>query len=209
MTNPLAARWAEAWHDRRFRLQAIGTAILLVPLFVGLTRFLNTVERRRGVVMDDPVLAWIAAVDLTWPIFTIIYAGVVGGILLMLRNPRRLLMAFQSYGVLALFRMAAMYCTPLDPPPGMIVLKDPFVELFGPGEPFTRDLFFSGHTSTLFLLFLLADGRTLKGMYLLGTIAVAAGVVVQHVHYTVDVLAAPFVAYGSYRLVRSLVGGSA
>ncbi len=98
-------------------------------------------------------------------------------------------------------RIAAMWATPLEAPPGMIPLEDPVVRLFGPGRLLTKDLFFSGHTSTLFLLALTVPGRGWKALFVAATAAVAVGVLVQHVHYAIDVLAAPFFAYASVRLV--------
>jgi membrane-associated phospholipid phosphatase len=97
--------------------------------------------------------------------------------------------------------MAAMYLAPLEPPPGIIELRDPFVEFFGGGRTLTRDLFFSGHTSTLFLLFLLIPGKALRAAFASATLLVGLCVVLQHVHYTVDVIAAPFFAYGAFSIV--------
>jgi membrane-associated phospholipid phosphatase len=87
----------------------------------------------------------------------------------------------------------------------MISLKDPFVELFGTGNTLDRDLFFSGHTSTMFMLFLLAYKPLFKKLFLIGVILVGASVILQHAHYTIDVLVAPFVAYASYRIAGFLV----
>ena len=104
---------------------------------------------------------------------------------------------------MALVRSAVMWATPLDPPPGMIVLEDPFVQqVGGASHPLTRDLFFSGHTSTLFLLLLVVPGRAAKALFLACTLGVAFLVLVQHVHYAVDVLAAPPFAYAAWRLSR-------
>jgi membrane-associated phospholipid phosphatase len=141
------------------------------------------------------------AVNLTWLTFLIIYAGIIAGLAILVQNPRRLLLVFQGYALMALFRMAAMYLTPLDPPPGIIELRDPFVEFFGGGRTLTRDLFFSGHTSTMFLLFLAIPGRWMRIGYACATFLVGLCVVLQHVHYTVDVVAAPFFAYGAYAIV--------
>jgi membrane-associated phospholipid phosphatase len=98
-----------------------------------------------------------------------------------------------------------MYSIPLDPPPEMISLKDPFVELFGTGNTLDRDLFFSGHTSTMFMLFLLAYKPIYKKLFLTGIILVGASVILQHAHYTIDVLVAPFVAYASFRIAGQIV----
>lgn len=178
--------------------------IALAVVLVCLTRFLDAVERRAGTVITDPVLSWFTPVDVTWLTFLVIYAGLVGAIILLLRHPEHLLTALQTYGMVAIVRMAAMYLVPLDPPPGMIELKDPFVEFFGSGRTLTRDLFFSGHTSTLFMLALVIPYRRAKMAYLGCTLVVAVCVILQHVHYSIDIFAALFFSYGSYRIVQQV-----
>jgi membrane-associated phospholipid phosphatase len=115
-------------------------------------------------------------------------------------HPDFLLIAMQSYALTATFRMLAMYSIPLDPPETIIPLIDPFVEFFGGGTTLEKDLFFSGHTSTMFLLFLTARQRVIRKIFLILTILVGLCVLLQHVHYTVDVIIAPFVAFTSYRI---------
>jgi hypothetical protein len=193
-----------AWRDPALRTELAVTGALLIPILFALTHFLDAVERRPGVTLPDPVLALFPAVNLTWLTFLIIYAGIIGGLVVLVQNPRRLILVLQGYAVMALFRMAAMYLTPLEPPPGIIELRDPFVEFFGGGKTLTRDLFFSGHTSTTFLLFLMIPGRRLRVTYACATLLVGLCVVVQHVHYTVDVVAAPFFAYGAYSMVLGI-----
>ncbi len=174
-------------------------ATFLAVMLAVLTRFLSSVERRPGVTLPDPILALFPASDVTWVTFTIIYAGLIAGLLVLARQPERLVIAVQSYGIMVLFRITAMYLLPLDPPPGMIALRDPFVQLFGTGQVLTKDLFFSGHTATMFLLFL-ADRNTISRMgFLAGTLVLPVFLLWQHVHYSVDILAAPAFAYAAYR----------
>jgi hypothetical protein len=90
----------------------------------------------------------------------------------------------------------------------MLALEDPLVQLFGTGEVLTRDLFFSGHTSTSFLLVLLAPGRATRAFFLACSVAVAGCVLWQHVHYTVDVLAAPPFAFAAYALASRARAGA-
>jgi hypothetical protein len=165
-----------------------------------LARFLDRTEGRPGVVLPDPVLSLLPPRDLTWLIFGLIYLGIFFGVARLGAEPRRLVVALQAYVVMVLFRIAAMGVTPLEAPPGMIPLPDPLVRLFGPGKLLTKDLFFSGHTSTLFLLFLAVPGRRSKALFLFCTAAVAVCVLWQHVHYTIDVLVAPLFSYASFRL---------
>jgi len=107
-----------AWSDPAFRTEFAATIAVLVPVLFALTHFLDWVERRHGVTLQDPVLALFPALNLTWITFLIIYAGIIVGLLVLAQNPRRLLLVFQAYVVMVLFRMAAMYLAPLEPPPG-------------------------------------------------------------------------------------------
>jgi len=204
MTESIREAWAGAWRDRGFRLQAALTAPALAAALMALARFVGWVERRPGATLPDPLLALLQPRDLTWLTFSLIYAGLLAGVALLLRRPRDLLAAVQAYAVMVAFRIAVMWVTPLDPPPGMLALRDPFVEQLGTGQLLTRDLFFSGHTATLFLLFLAVPGRVAKGLFLACTVLVGICVLWQHVHYSVDVLAAPFFAYAGWRVVARL-----
>ncbi|MGZ5428709.1 MAG: phosphatase PAP2-related protein [Thermoanaerobaculia bacterium] len=192
--------WTDAWRDPRFRLRFALTVPALVAVLALLARFLEFAEARPGAVLPDPVLSLLPPRDLTWLTFSLIYLGLFFGVARLGTEPRRLVVALHAYVGMVLFRIAAMGVTPLEPPPGMIPLDDPLVRLFGPGRLLTKDLFFSGHTSTLFLLFLAVPGRRSKALFLFLTAGVAACVLWQHVHYTIDVLVAPLFAYASFRL---------
>jgi hypothetical protein len=202
----IPASWRGHWDQRGGRTEIIATLLAVTATLALLTKFLERMEERAGVALPDPLLSLFPARDVTWLIFGCIYIGLIAAIALLAGRPRSLLVALQVYTVMVLFRICAMYLLPLDPPAGMIPLRDPFVEFFGTGSVLTKDLFFSGHTATLFLLALTLPGRTSRRVYVALTAMVAAGVILQHVHYTVDVFVAPFVAYGSYRLVRGLHG---
>jgi len=197
----MTSRWKEALHSPSFRLQLLLTVPILGVVLFSYAHFLDWVELRPGVVLHDPLLASFQARKVTWIVFSLIYGGLVLGLGTLSARPAALLVALQSYALVAAARMAMMYVVPLDPPLGMIRLKDPFVEIFGPSVVLTKDLFFSGHVATLFLLFLTARHRVLRGAFLLATVAVGAGLIWQHVHYTIDVLTAPFITFACYRFI--------
>ncbi len=202
----IARAWTDAWAEPRFRREVVLTAVAFTGVLNAMARFLNWVERRPGVVLPDPVLAAISPRDVTWVTFALVYAGILTTVTVLLPSPRRLLLGLQSYAVMVLLRMVVMSVTPLEAPPGMIPLQDPLVQVVGTGQTLTRDLFFSGHTSTLFLLTLMAPGRRLRALFLACTIAVGGCVLWQHVHYTVDVLVAPFFAFAARALAVRLHG---
>lgn len=199
MGSAAGKAWVEAWRQRRFRLQAALAFPALALALAALSRFVGWVERRPGATLSDPVLALVRPRDVTWLTFAVIYAGLAAGLVLLLGRPRRLVAAAQAYVLMVALRVLAMWAVPLDPPPGLIPLRDPLVELFSTGRTLTRDLFFSGHTATLFLLALAAPGRPSRAFFLGCTAAVAGCLLLQHVHYAVDVLAAPLAALASWR----------
>ena len=198
----------DAWHDRAWRAELAVTLIVFIPVLYFLTHFLDAIERRQGALLEDPVLTLFPAVDLTWLTFLVIYAGIIVALVVLVRHPRRLLLVFQGYALMALLRMVSMYLAPFDAHPGIIVLRDPFVEFFGGGKSLTRDLFFSGHTSTMFLVFLAVRGRELKAFFAICTLVVGVCVLWQHVHYTIDVVAAPAFAYAAWTIARKITPAS-
>lgn len=191
--------WRAAWQNNIFRIYFIITLVVFFIIIFVYGSFLDYIEARPGIILTDPVLYLFSPLDVTWYTFSIIYLSVVVALVHLSWQPHQLLITFQAYSFIALARMASMYLTPLDPPPLLIPLEDPFVQSLSTGV-LTRDLFFSGHTSTLFLLYLSSTGRNMKIFFLICTILVGLLVLWQHVHYSIDVLAAPFYAYSCYKV---------
>jgi hypothetical protein len=206
-TESIATSWRTAWREPSFRVRALITIPILFAALAALSQFLERVEQRPGVVLPDPLLSLFTPVDVTWLTFALIYVGLFAAVGSLLRHPHRLLFAFQAYVIMAVFRIIGMTLVPLDAPATLIPLKDPFVEFFGSGQVLTRDLFFSGHTSTLFLFFLVTPRGTLKTLFLVCTVVVAAAVLVQHVHYAIDVFVAPFFSYAAVKIAGRLNHG--
>jgi membrane-associated phospholipid phosphatase len=196
--------WIEAYKLKNLQIRLLVSVIFLGAALYLYSSFLSFVETREGFSFNDPVLGLFTPVDLTWLIFTAIYLSLLIGIAVLLRNPVRLILAIQVYTVIILVRMAAMYTVPFNPPVSMIPLNDPFVQFFGTGKLLTKDLFFSGHTATVFLLFLVVDKKPFRQIFLLLTVIVAVCVIFQHVHYFIDVFAAPFFTYGCYIIVKRI-----
>jgi len=196
--------WRSALRDRAFATEAIVSLVVLITGIVSFTKFLAFVEARPGVTFTDPLLRRFEPVDLSLLTFGLIYVALLVALAFLAREPRRLLIALQAYTVMLLFRTVAMYLLPLEPPTTMIALVDPIVGTAGAVDLPTKDLFFSGHTSTMFLLALSARARWQRLLFLVATVSVGFCVLAQHVHYTIDVFVAPFVAYASWRLVTRL-----
>ncbi len=196
--------WKSFLKNKKNLTEFIITAIIVTAVIIAFSHFLHFVEQREGVVLNDPLLNAFNPIDLTWLTFVLIYLSLIIFVVTTFNKPDKLLIAFQAYGLMLIFRTIAMYLTPFDAPEKILLLNDPFVQFFAKGDILTKDLFFSGHTGTLFLVFLLAENKTLKSIFLILTILVGTAVLLQHVHYSVDVFVAPFVAYGAYRIIKKI-----
>lgn len=196
--------WKDFFSSHRNRIEFILSILLLTVILFTLTNFLNYVESRNGFSFRDPILSLFEPTDLTWLIFTLIYGSLTAAIVHLISKPEKLLFTIQLYTLMVVVRIISMWLLPFNPPEKMILLNDPFVEFFGTGKTLTKDLFFSGHTATLFILFLTADDRLFKGIFLLSTIIVAISVLMQHVHYSIDVFAAIFFTYACYQILKFL-----
>lgn len=196
MTEQRHMTWSEVLADAKGRQTLFATLAGIAIALFSYTRFLRAVEARQGVSFIDPVHALVGPIDLTWPIFLVLYGGLILAIAVFASRPLDLLAAMRTYTILIVLRMACMWSLPLDPPPTMITLADPFVEMFTAGSAaLTRDLFFSGHTSILVMMALIVRTRRLRIVFGVLAAVMAVAVTLQHVHYTVDVLVAPMAAW--------------
>lgn len=203
--NTATAAWRDALQSPRFVFEGVLSVIILLVSLYSCREVIQYAHTRPGVPLDDPILKAIGPVSLRWPVFIVLWGSLCAGLLDLCRTPSRLLMGMQAAAVLAFLRAVALYLVPLEPLPTIIPLADPVAMLrTDAGLPITNDLFFSGHTATLFLLFLAVESSRLKGLLLAGTVFAGTGVLLMHVHYSADVFAAPFFACGSWMLVRYL-----
>ena len=197
--------WGVAWKRVAFRRSLLGALLLLGALASVLPDFFDFIAAKPGGLPPDPLIAHWGPVDLSVPIFSVLYATIVLAVVTVANSPHRLLRGLFAYAVLLVLRMISMSVFTLEPPLDAVPLLDPVTGPFYPGNaPFLKDLFFSGHTATLALLALLADRTWMRVLAWCATVAVGCMVVAQHVHWTVDVLAAPLAAWAAWTIAGAL-----
>lgn len=163
--------------------------------------FFSFIGARQGTIPFEPLLHLIPALDVSTVLFPVLYLSILAVVIRLSRDGDRLLRTAQAYVILLLLRMVTMTVITLEAPADLVPLTDPITQLFYPTDvPFNKDLFFSGHTATLFLLFLAVPPGVLRTAVLAVTILIGILVLVQHVHWTIDVLAAPFAAWAAWYL---------
>ncbi|MFD2934122.1 phosphatase PAP2-related protein [Spirosoma flavum] len=196
--------WQTAWQSPIFRRKFIIGIIGVLTLLGTFPYFFHTIEQHSGPVLNDWVLSQLPPYDVSLIIFLVIWAA---GLLILIRsrrNPAVFMMFVYSYVIITLSRMLTINLVPLNPPVGLIPMVDPLTNAFYGKVYITKDLFYSGHTSTIFLIFLCLRQRWDRLIVLLGSLLVGGLLLVQHVHYTVDVLSAFVFTYPLYWLGKKL-----
>jgi membrane-associated phospholipid phosphatase len=161
-----------------------------------------------------PYVAWIDRVNY-W-LWLAVYLPLAA--LLLWRQPRRWVRYMVTGGLVSLARGASIALTGLGPPdpahagPGIGTrsFAEAYAELLSPVGVFdrgaiaaylTKDLFFSGHVATTFLLWLYLRGNSrLAPLALAASMVVTASVLLAHIHYSIDVVGAWAVTFAIFVL---------
>lgn len=198
----MTEKWQAAWVSKKFRTKIFLGFILLFLTLATFPFFFQTIDERNGPVLNDWLLNYLHPHNVSIPIFIIMWGSTVFIFTRAFQNPDIFVVYLWAYVILSISRLLSITLVPLDPPVGLVELKDPISNTFYGMRVVTKDLFFSGHTSTLFLNFLCLKKKNDKIIMLFATCTVACLLLIQHVHYTIDVLAAPVFTYLIYRFSK-------
>jgi PAP2 superfamily protein len=206
-------------------IRAAGGAIALALAFraacyVAMTAAAVWNELRPAPTLPDlvlaqvPYVAWVARGN--YLLWLGLYLPIAAA--LLWKSPRAFVRYNVTGAIVSLARGATIALTGLGAPdparagPG-IAGRDPvaaFLELVSPWQVFangsmraylTKDLFFSGHTATTFLLVLYAwRFPRLRAIAIAGHVLVVASVFLAHLHYTIDVVGAYAVTFALFTL---------
>lgn len=190
--------WITSWNPKTRNHLLISVTLLIAIVYFGRDAF-SFFEDRETAMVPDPILALIPARNFSLLIFILIYSGLLASAIHHLKSLKETIQWIQTYTILITFRIFCIFLLPISAPEDIILLTDPVVDnIIGSSRTLTKDLFFSGHTSTAFLFFLMARNTKLRYILLVNCIAIAALLLWQHVHYTIDVVVAPIFAFFAY-----------
>jgi len=202
----LKQTWKTAFADRSFTLSLLGALAVFAIFPIKADNFFQWIQKRDGVQWNDPLLNAIPALNVSYPIFGIIYLSVIYLLYRLLQDPKRFVWFAWAFNVETLFRFICIYVVALDPPARLVDLHDPLAEMFIYGEnmAITKDLFFSGHTATMvFVCYFLPTTRERRIAIGLSLLLVSL-LLVQHVHYSLDVVAAPLFTLAAIWIVKRI-----
>lgn len=195
--------WKGAMNNLNFRWQFISTMLVLSTFTFIFKHFFDYIESRPGTKLGDFVLDIIPAYNVSWGVFFILYSAIAIGMYTHRAHPKTVLIILQTYILVTFVRMLTITLLPLEPPDGYIPLREPVVQFFtNGGKIISKDLFFSGHVSTVLSVYLGTHLPKTKSVLFVCVVAMCVLLLVQHVHYTVDVLAALPATWLVYRFCR-------
>jgi len=204
-SRKIKQNWQEALNNRTFRKDLTWGILTGLALVVFTYYFFDYIENLPGgVVMSDWVLKMIPAENVSTPIVLFELSVIILFLIRCISNPTMVITFLLAYILVLATRDITIGVTQLRPPIGLIQLKDPIAAVIYRASSVNRDLFYSGHISLLFLFYLCSTVKTDKYYILLAVIFVGILLLIQHVHYTVDVVCAPFFAYGCYWLSKKI-----
>ena len=204
-SNSINYRWSISWQNAVFKKQLIIGVIILTILLSIFPIFFDLIEARNGYQINDWLLNKIPAVNLSYPIFTVIWFCAILTITQAVKNPRFCLLFLGGFSVLSLSRIVTISVVAFNPPNGLVPLIDPVTNIFYGGKFITKDLFYSGHTSTMFLMYLCLEKPWHRAIALTASVLIGCMVLIQHVHYSIDVVSAPFFTYLVYYAAKKIV----
>ena len=200
----LQVSWREAWGSKPFRRKLIVGWILYIGVLLYYPHFFASIQEKQGVLLDDFLLEWLPSINMSAIIFGGIYVTVIYTIFKAAQSPYLFLLYLWATLFVSLSRIITNVSVPLEPPIGLVPLVDPILLPFYGPNGITKDLFYSGHTASVFLTYLILRNRNDKIAALIATIIVAISLLLQHIHYTIDVVSAPLFVYCFFILSKKI-----
>jgi len=190
----------DIWTNKDFILSVIFGFLLLVVSFV--INFYAGVFATANMSnsVTDTLLSLLPVVNLHFIIVDgiPIFLGLL--VVLSALEPKRIPFIMKSMALFVIIRALFLTMTHIAPfPDREIVVSTGFIHLFFVGG----ELFFSGHTGMPFLMALAFwESKTIRNIFLFFTVVAAVSVILSHVHYSIDVFAAPFITYSIFVIAK-------
>jgi len=153
--------------------------------------------------VGDLVLDIIPALNLNFIIIEVALVAIVLSVWLVFSKPEYILFTLKTVALFVIIRALFISLTHVGIHPDNIAPGLGFFDAVYLYLNFQTGLFFSGHTGLPFLMALIFwDARAVRLVFLGLVLVFGAAVLLAHIHYSIDVFAAPFMAYGIFAIAR-------
>lgn len=192
----------------RSRRSSLITALAMLGISFVLAHFayayaLDYSLRPTSTYVGDVLLDNLPIVNLNFLIVEGALFAVFASSLFMLFNPRYILFGLKALALFIASRALSMSLTHLGSYPGHV---DPGIGFFDAIYSYLNlqsGFFFSGHTGLPFLAALVFwEHRTVRILFLSLSFVFGIAMLLAHVHYSIDIVAAPFMAYGIFNIAQ-------
>ncbi len=190
----------------RERLSSLLTALALLGIAYVAEHFANIYAlayslRPTSNHVGDLVLDNIPVVDFNFIIIEVALIAIVLGILFLLSKPRHILFTLKALALFIVIRALFISLTHVGIHPENLAPGLGFFDAIYLYLNFQTGLFFSGHTGLPFLMALIFwQMPRVRILFLALSFIFGVAVLLAHTHYSIDVFAAPFMAYGIFKI---------
>ncbi len=130
---------------------------------------------------------------------------ILGSVILLLCEPKYILFTVKAVAIFIAIRAFFVAVTHLGIYPDQVVPGHGFFDRLYVGLDLQAGYFFSAHTGLPFLAALIVwDRRFWRYLFLVISAIFGISVLLAHVHYSIDVFAAPFMTYSIFKLAEYL-----
>ena len=189
------------WNNKNF-LTSVATGVLFVAASVLFNHFTSAYATvKAGNPVDDIMLSNLPVFNVDFIVNEGMMMFVSFVAFLLFLEPKRIPFTLKSTAIFYITRATFIAMTHLGPFPERSFL-DPKDLLYSLN--FGGDYFFSGHTGWPFLIALIFwHNKRVRWIALSASIVFGTSVILGHLHYSIDVFSAFFIAYGIFHIAQN------
>jgi hypothetical protein len=188
------------WKNQIYKYRKVLIFSLILALLSAVANSLvgSYADSVAKVPINDIILDYLPVLDLTY-IFVAGFLVLTYSMFLypLFFNVPKLHVTIAYFSIAGMVRSAFICLTHLKLPADAIPVSFPKLYYF---FQHNNDLFFSGHTAMPFLAFLIFKGSKIRYFFLAGSIIMASTSLFMHRHYSIDIFAAYFITYGTFKI---------
>ncbi len=205
--NRMRLEYKGFWNSRHRNSLYLGILLLILSFMVQVSasHYSDRKSAQSGFT-GDILLDNLPVLDLDFIVVQGAMLFWVFAMIVLISRPRYLLFALKAIALFVVFRAFFISLTHIGIYPNQVAfdgngfLNHIYSRLISEGE-----FFFSGHTGAPFLLALIFwDDKPWRVFFLMATVFFGASVLFAHIHYSIDVFAAPFITYGIFKIAEKL-----